>query len=135
MYEDECYYGAIGAYGEGLYAHRNADKRGVVSSKTNESYYTKCDAYSHAVSYASGGKGTGCIIKGCLAADAKIIQFSDLLKMHKNLIVSTANSDEITGIQDDIDKLLKDKLAIDDEIQNFSANTRVAVNKAMKYDQ
>ena len=136
MYEDECYYGAIGAYGEGLYAHRNADKHGVVSSKTNESNYTKSDAYSHAVSYATqGGKGVGCVVKGCLASDAKIIQFSDLLKMHKNLIVSTVNSDEITGIQDDIDKLLKDKLAIDDEMQNFSANTRVAVNKAMKYDQ
>lgn len=128
LFDDDCFYGAIGAYGAGIYAHRND---GTIKNVTSTDY-KKSSAYDHAKNYAQQN-GKGFIFKGALAADAKIASYDVLSKELSKLTVSS-NPTKVASAQKALDKLDKEILAIDDKINNAAKIIEDQVYADMHYD-
>lgn len=128
LFDDECFYGSVGVYGAGIYAHKN---NGHNSSHT-ASDYKQSDAWEHAKSYAKQS-GNGFIYRGLITSDAKIAQWDDLNKELKNLTI-TSDPVKARKLQGDIEHIDIDVEGIDDKIRNISKLIEQQVYSDMKYD-
>ena len=129
LFEDDCFYGTQAAYGEGIYAHRN-DTNGQANN-SNSTNYKQESAWEHAKDYAHSG---GAIVKGLLAADAKIIKYEDI-KKELNSFVPASDPAKVKKIQGEIDKLTKELSDLQDQIDNFDTNLKKEIFSDYKYDE
>jgi hypothetical protein len=125
-HDDDCFYGNIGIYGEGIYAHIND---GNQSDQTRQGY-TNSRAYKDAVNYA-GGDPDG-VVMLAYEKGSKIVDTQDLIaeiKKNPPIAANTANlQKEANQIKDDIDKAT-------DTLNNLSENTRNQIKQDMHYDE
>ena len=128
LFDDECFYGSVGVYGEGIYAHKN---NGHNSSYT-ASDYKQSDAWSHAKSYATQS-GKGFIYKGLIAPDARIAQW-DVLNRELSQLTVTSDPVKARKLQGDIEHIDIDIEEIDDKIRNSSKLIEQQVYADMNYD-
>lgn len=128
LFEDDCFYGTMGVYGEGIYAHRN-DTNGV-SNNSNATNYKKTDSWGHAKSYAHTG---GAVVKGLISDDAKIIKYEDIRK-DINSFVYSEDTKEAKKLQKEIASLDSEIIGIQDKIDNAGKNIEAQIHAQMHYD-
>ena len=137
LYEDSCYYGTLGAWGEGIYvAQNNLSNRNTSHDKsTYKQSYAYGESQGYARSYAQNNDN-GVILRGMLSPDAKTIDYDDIVKMAKDYVFVTDDSikDEIKAVDKEISKINKEELKLDDEIRNFSTNLEKEVHKDFNFD-
>ena len=130
LFEDKCYYGTIGAYGEGIYGAK-WDKN------ANRGNFKGGWAFGEASGYArSNGGSEGVVIKAMFSKDANVITYSDLAKEAQNYSFddSGKNAAEVKKLEGEIKVLDGEILALDDEIRNFSKNIENEVHKEFNFD-
>jgi hypothetical protein len=123
LFDDECFYGTIGAYGEGIY---NA------GSKYDKSNRKNSWGYQEAWSYA--GSGDGMIVHGFIEKDAKVVDYSDIAT-EIGKIVFSADPKKVQDLQDEIKKYTDEINQINNDINNYDDNIRNEVFKDMNYDE
>lgn len=128
LFDDDCFYGTMGAYGEGIYAHRN-DTNGV-SNKSTASNYKNTDAWGHAKKYAGQG---GAVVKGIINDDAKIIKYEDIRKDLHNFVYSE-DVEDAKKLQQEISVLDDEIIKIQDQIDNSGKKISSQVESQMHYD-
>lgn len=128
LFDDECFYGNMGAYGEGIYSHRN-DTNGV-SNKSTASDYKNTDAWKHAKNYASKG---GAVVKGIISDDAKIVKYEDIRKDLNNFVYSE-DVKAAKKLQKEISVLDAEIIKIQDQIDNVGKNISSKVESQMHYN-
>lgn len=128
LFEDDCFYGTQGVYGEGIYAHRN-DTNGVSNNSTS-SNYKKTDSWRHAASYANIG---GAIVKGMISEDAKIVKYHDIRKELNNFIYSE-DPKAAKKLQKEISNLDTDITNIQDKIDNAGKTISSQIESQMHYN-
>lgn len=128
LFDDDCFYGTMGVYGEGIYAHRN-DTNGV-SNKSTSSDYKRTDAWGHAKQYAGSG---GAIVKGVISDDAKIVKYEDI---HKDLhsFVYSEDTKAAKKLQKEIGALDAEIIKIQDQIDNAGKTISAQIESQMHYD-
>ena len=128
MFEDRCFYGTIGAYGEGIYAAE--DKK---SSRVN---YKGNWSFGEARSYSkSNGGSDALVMKLMLDKSAKIIDFNTLQKEAGNYVFDSNKNVQLISVESKkLSKIGQDLLDIDNEIRNFSTKIEDEVNKEFNYD-
>lgn len=128
LFEDDCFYGTVGVYGEGIYAHRN-DTNGVSNNSTS-SNYKKTDSWRHAASYAKIG---GAVVKGMISEDAKIVKYNDIRKELNNFIYSE-DPKAAKELQKEISNLDTEITNIQDKIDNAGKTIASQIESQMHYD-
>lgn len=135
MFEDDCFWGTIGVYGEGLYA-ANGDKFGDKSGYQNSHQFREARSYARQ-------NGSGFVVKGFIEKDAKIAKYNDLVneiaKLRNSIIaksgdVDDATKDKIKNLEAEGKKLAKELMQLKDEVNNFRKNKEKSVYDAMNYD-
>lgn len=130
MFEERCFYGTIGVYGEGIYAAQAG--KGV--NKTN---YKSGWAFGEASGYAKMNGGINAVVmKGMLDPKAKVIKYDDLFKEAQNYQFDDGgkNAQLISMLTSELKKLQGDILDLDDEIRSFSTKIEKEVQKEFNYD-
>lgn len=127
-YNDDCFYGSYGVHGAGIYFHVND---GDKNKDRTQKGYKKSDAYKHARSYAASGSGG--IIEGYLAPDAKVAKVDDLRKEIANLI--PYNTEEAKAKQKEIAKLETEFTNKNHELSNLTSSTENDIKQKMKWDE
>lgn len=125
-HDDDCFYGNIGIYGEGIYAHVNDGK----TQNQTRTGYTSSRAYKDAVSYAN--YNTDGVILLAYEKGAKIAKTSDLIDELKRNPPIAANT---TALQKELDKIKVDLDTAEDTLRNLSTNTENQVKSTMHYDE
>ena len=124
MFEDDCFYGTMGVYGEGIY---NAG--GDCKNSANLSIDR---GFMEARGYANqSGKGVVC--KGFLENDAKVISLSDLYQEVKDL--TFGDSDDLKQLQQEIKDIDDRLIEIDNEVNSAYSDVEKEVYEEMQYDQ
>lgn len=125
-HDDDCFYGNIGIYGEGIYAHVNDGK----TQNQTRAGFTSSKAYRDAVSYA-GGDPNG-VIMLAWEKGAKIAKTGDLVaELRKNPPIAANTS----ALQKELAKIKVDLDTAEDALRNLSANTEQQVRTSMHYDE
>lgn len=127
LYEDECFYGSIGAYGAGIYSHCNDSKNGIQKSKTD---YKDSGAWGHARQYAGSG---GAVLQCILEKDAKIISYKDLEK-ELSSAKFVKSSTKLKNLEDEADDVKRELIIQKDNYQNFSSSITYDTKQSMKWD-
>ncbi len=130
LFDDDCFYGTIGAYGEGIYAHRN-DNNGVSNNSTS-SNYKQTGSWSHAKGYA--GKG-GAVVKGIISESANIVKYEDVQNEVRNFVYSDENEQEVKKLQKEIKDLDIEIANIQDNIDNVGQKIKAQVESQMHYNE
>lgn len=128
LYDDECYYGTLGAYGAGIYSHCNDSVSGAQKSKSD---YTYSGSWGHARNYAGSG---GAILQCILDKDAKIISCSELEKELENAQF-VKSSPKLKSLEDEANDVKKELIMQKDNYQNFSRNISQDTKQSMKWDE
>lgn len=140
FFEDSCFYGTMGAYGEGIYAHRN-DKSNGKNKPTTQPYtkkdnYTEGGAYKQTVEYAGYGSGVGIIMKGCLDPKSNIVGFEELQKEINDWhYAKNIDKKQLEKLTKEKKRVNEDLLEAQDEIDNFKHNLEQGVYKQMGFDR
>ena len=140
FFEDSCFYGTMGAYGEGIYAHRN-DKSNGKNKPTTQPYtkkdnYTEGGAYKQTVEYAGYGSGVGIVMKGCLDPKSNIVGFEELQKEINDWhYAKNIDKKQLTKLTKEKKRVNEDLLETQDEIDNFKHNLEQGVYKQMGFDR
>lgn len=124
-FNDNCFYGNTGIYGEGIYFHVN-DSHDADKTPTG---YKSSGAYSHARSYAGS---TGDIIEAVIDDSAKIIKVDDVLKEVESM--SNSNNKALKKALDEQKKAEDEYNTAKSELNNLSQNTEKKVRTDMHYD-
>lgn len=128
LFENECFYGTIGAYGEGIYVARQE------GAKIDQSGYQNTWGFTEARSYAHRSGGRGIVMRGIVSPDAKYVKFDDLRKEIDKMSIPSGNSQEIQDLQDELDSLGAAISNTEDQIQNAAKIVEDKVYKDMHYD-
>src|SRR5574344_1248580 len=128
LFDDDCFYGTMGVYGEGIYAHRN-DTNGV-SNKSTKTDYKGTDSWSHAKQYARKG---GAVVKGMISEDAKIVKYDDIRKDLHNFVYSE-DTKAAKKLQKEIGDLDNEIIGIQDKIDNSGKTIATQIESQMHYD-
>ena len=128
-YDDACFYGNYGIYGEGIYAHVNDGSKNKNNTQTG--HYSS-DAYKAAMGYA--GQSSGGILYLAYEDDVHLAKVDDLVKEIVNNPPQQANTAQQKALMTQINDLNKDINDLEDELNNLSDNTVKDVYKAMHYD-
>lgn len=123
-YNDECFYGTVGIYAEGIYFHVNDS----ANANRTPSGYQHTSAYKNARGYA----GSGAIIEACLDSSAKVITVEDAKKEVSQL--STVNSPAFKAARKELDDATAEYERINDELINLTDNTKNKVKADMHWD-
>lgn len=124
--DDNCFYGTMGIYGEGIYAHVNDGK---TQNQKKESY-VKSQAYADAYDYA--GRDNSGVIFLAYEKDAKIAKVEDIYNEIKNNPPELADT---SGLQAEADKIKEEINKTQDELDNITNNTIKDVYTKMHYDE
>lgn len=130
LFEDKCYYGTIGVWGEGIYGAKWDDK-------ADRSNFKGGWAFGEASGYAClNGGADGVVIKAMFSKDAKVISFKDLKKEAENYAFDDGGKSaaEIKQLNNEIKDLTNNILKLDDEIRNFSKNIESEVQKEWNFN-
>lgn len=128
-YDDACFYGNYGIYGEGIYAHVNDGSKNKNNTQTR--HYSS-DAYKAAMGYA--GQSSGGILYLAYEDDVHLAKVDDLVKEIVNNPPQQANTAQQKALMTQINDLNKDINDLEDELNNLSDNTVKDVYKTMHYD-
>lgn len=123
-YNDACYYGTVGIYGEGIYFHVNDSS----NADRTPSGYKKTSAYHNALGYACGGA----VIEACLEDDAKVITVADAMEEVSRL--AAGNSAALKAAQAELDNAKAEYDRVSDELENLTDNTKKQVKSSMHWD-
>lgn len=129
-YDDACFYGNYGIYGEGIYAHINDSKSGN-HDNTDIGHY-KSAAYKDALGYS--GSAAGGILYLAYEDDVHIANVNDLEKEIKANPPQQVNSAQQQALATQIQDLNNDIRDLEDELTNLSDKTVKDVYAAMHYD-
>ena len=129
LYDDDCFYGTMGVWGQGIYAHVNDGDNDKSAERTN---YMQSDAYRAAKQYGQYGEH-GCVVSGVLESDAKVAKCEDLMK---EILMNppTGNSAEIKKLKAEKTRLEDELKRADDDIANASKTAVDDVYTNMHYD-
>lgn len=139
--DDNCYYGTMGIYGQGIYTHcddtwdKNTGKS--VNNNCDNTNYKLSDAYQHAIDYTTDRKDQS-VLKLCWEKDAKIIDSHDLLDELKHDIPTVSDSklnDQIHELKQQVDDYQK---ALADANRSYLKIADIAKKQAfsdMHYDE
>jgi len=128
-YNDECFFGSIGIYGEGIYFHVND---GSDKSNTKQTYQSS-SAYSNSYGYA-GGKHEGVI--SCLLDDtAKVVKVNDLIQEIKRGEGLDINDIEVKAKQSEITDLETERNKIQTDIDSITHDTTDKIKTEMRWDE
>lgn len=125
-HDDDCFYGNIGVYGEGIYAHINDGK----TQNQTRAGFTSSRAYQDAVSYA-GGDPNG-VIMCAWEKGARIAKTDELIAELKKNPPIAANTSKL---QKELAKIKVDLDTAEDTLRNLSTNTEQQVKTSMHYDE
>lgn len=128
-YDDDCFYGSYGVYGEGIYAHVND---GDKNKDNTELSYQKSDAYKHALAQYAGGRKEGVLFLA-YEDDIKIANVDDLQREILNNPPS-GNTKETKKIKTEIQDIIDGIKSEEDILSNISNNTVLEVYANMHYD-
>lgn len=128
LFEDDCFYGTMGVYGEGIYAHRN-DTNGV-SNNSTAANYKKTDSWNHAKCYANRG---GAVVKGMISEGAKIVKYDDIRKDLHSFVYSE-DTKAAKKLQKEISNLDTEIINIQDKIDNAGKTISSQIESQMHYD-
>lgn len=140
FFEDSCFYGTMGAYGEGIYAHRNDESHGK-NKATTQTYvkkdnYVQSGAYKQAVEYAGHGSGVGIVMKGCLDPKANIVGFHELENEINNWhYAKNIDKKQLAKLSKEQKKINDELLEVQDSIDNFRQNMEKGVYSRMGFDR
>lgn len=147
-FDDQCYYGTQGIWGQGIYAHTDDEnktwynsrgtynKKDDVNKHSNQANYKTSKAYDDAASYASYEDGG--VIKICWEDDANVVNLDDLLKDIQKTPPQMKNKGAgaaIKKLQDELKQAKKDWMDAELALQNVSVTIRDEVYKKMHYDK
>lgn len=125
-YDDDCFYGTLGLYGSGIYAHVNdGDKDG-----NDEKSYLSSNAYNEARNYA---KKNGEVLELVLDPSAKVALVSDLRKEILKTVLY--NTKEVDKIQLEIDSLNEDLERKQEKLKNKVSDIEKEIKKNMHWDE
>lgn len=129
-YVDDCYYGTMGVYGEGIYAHMNDGTKNQDNTKTG---HVNSDAYRGALGYSGGGSGG--VLYLAYEDDVKLASVSQLKsEILKNPPIAK-NTSQAKKLQSQIDALDAELLSDTQALNNLEANTIQDVYQQMHYDE
>lgn len=146
-YENECFYGTQGIWGQGIYSHtddRNSnwhktgkyDKKDDINNHSDSSNYKTSRAYQDAHSYA--GYNDNGVLKLLWEDDAKVANLDDLLKEIKSTLPKKSvkgSNKEIDKLQAELDKIKKEWADAEIKLQNVSKIVSNDVYKKMHYNE
>lgn len=161
-YDEQCYYGEQGVWGQGIYAHtddtnqkwlddlkaankksggyvdRNTvpyDPNDNVDNKSNETNYKTSKAYQDAHSYANY-EDAG-VLKILWEPDAKVVDLDVLLKEIQDNPpqFNAKNKGVILKLKGELDSLKKDWLKAEDALMNSANVIKQDVHKKMHYSE
>ncbi len=130
-YDDTCFYGNYGIYGEGIYAHVNDAKNSHQNTKTT---YMQSAAYRHGKGSYAGGSDDGVMLLA-YENDVKIATVSDLVKEIKANPPVEGDPKEIKKLQTEVSQIKADLDKTEDDLKNLTKNTIDKVNTDMHYDE
>lgn len=128
-YDDACFYGQFGVYGEGIYAHVND---GTSNKDNTDTGHYSSDAYKAAMGYA--GSNAGGILYLAYEDDVHLAKVDDLVNEITSNPPQQVNNAQQQALANQIAAL--DKKIVDgtDELNNITDKTVQDVYKAMHYD-
>lgn len=126
-YNDNCFYGTIGIYSSGIYAHVND---GTKNKDNTQTTYKKSDAYNAARSYAGNSDN---ILECVLEPNAKVALVPDLQKEILSLI--TFDKAAVDAKQIEIDNLNNQLQLQQNNLNNITSETEKEVKKNMHWDE
>lgn len=136
LFEDDCFYGILAAWGQGIYVAQNAGKGNTSHDKNN---YKNSRAWSEAQGYARGNSTSsdkGGVMKGVLSPDAKVISFADIYEKATNYVFSgqknAALIRQVTKKINDLTNQINDK---DDKINNFDKHLKQEIYDQHNFDE
>lgn len=146
-FDDVCYYGTMGIWGQGIYAHtddkntvwgnsRKYDPKDDVNQKSNQANYKTSKAYYDADSYAY--HQTGGVLKMLWEPDANVANLDDLIKEIQSQPPQMKNKGAAAKIKQLTDELKQAKTEWTDAqlaLQNISGTIRKQVYAQMHYDE
>lgn len=120
-HSDDCFYGTLGAYGAGIYAHINDGK----NADKSKSGYKKSPAWDHAENYARSwsSSGPGGILEMTLDKSAKVAMVDDLRDEIKTAVLDENDpnlvkaNDELKAATAEFDRLSSDLHNISDTVE------------------
>ena len=125
-YTDECFYGTMGYYGQGIYFHVNDG----ANKQRTEADYKKSDAYSHAHQYAHSG---GQILECTMNKSAKVAKIEDLKKEIEKL--TTFDTQAALAKQAEVDNLYKELEIKKDELLHITEKVTADIKADMHWDE
>lgn len=126
-YNDNCFYGTVGIYGSGIYAHVND---GTNNSDNTQSGYTSTDAYLNALGYATQGGEVLCM---CLDPSARVATVDDLEKEILSLIPPVDQA-EYDAKQAEIDQLKADLAKAKSNLHGLTASIESKIKGDMHWN-
>ena len=128
-YDDACFYGQYGVWGEGIYAHMND---GTNNKDNTDTGHFSSDAYKAAMGYA--GSNAGGILYLAYEDDVVLAKVEDLKAEILNNPPQQINTAQQKALASQIAALDKQISDATDELNNISDKTVQDVYKAMHYD-
>lgn len=129
-YDDVCFYGNYGLYGEGIYAHVNDGDHNKDKTKAG---YMKSDAFKQASSSYAGGTSDNVLLIG-FEDDAKIGIVKDLVKEISDNPPVSINTPKAKKAQKEADDLKSTLDKTEDELNHITDKTIKKVYSDMHYD-
>lgn len=130
-YDDQCFYGTYGIYGEGIYAHVNDSSKNHGNTKTT---YMTSDAYRHGLGSYAGGSDDGVMLMA-YEDDVKIAVVSDLVKEIKANPPVGGDPKTIKKLQKEVKDIKAELDKTQDDLKNLTKNTIDKVNADMHFDE
>lgn len=128
IYNDSCFFGNVGIYGAGIYAHVNADEG---SDKTKNGH-KNTPAYNNARSYA---RSSGVILDLVLDKSAKVAKVKDLREEIKKIKLFDTTDPKFIKLDGELRKLTDELSSDEDKLKNISANTEAEVKRDMHWNE
>lgn len=161
-YDDKCFYGEQGVWGQGIYAHTDDtntkwlqdvndankkagkyvdrsdvpyDPKDNINNHSNETNYKTSLSYQHAQQYAQY-EDAG-ILKILWEPDAKVVDLNDLLKEIQDNPpqFNSKNKNLILKLKDELDAIKKDWMDAELALMNSSDVIKKDVHQKMHYDE
>lgn len=147
-FDDQCYYGTQGIWGQGIYAHTDDtnnvwngsqpdkyDPKDDVNNHSNQANFKASRAYYDATSYAHFEDGG--VIKMAWEKGAKVVNLEDLLKEIKSNPPTIKDKNvlkEIKQLQKELHDAKTEWTDAEVALQNVSGTIRKDVERKMHYD-
>lgn len=147
-YDDSCFYGTQGVWGQGIYAHTDDtndkydyhtnvyDRKDDVNNHSTAANYKATKSYKDADSYAYHEQGG--ILKLAWEDDAKVVNLDDLIQEIQSTPPTLKDKKvlaEIKRLQDALKKGKQEWMDAELALQNISDTIRKDVESKMHYDQ